>query len=82
MPLLVMFWVLSVGIFFRNTAYVYLKRAFPKVFKIGDIEVDEGLPNYFTTLDDHDRNWSIKEEENSRNALKMNILHDESLAKF
>lgn len=82
MPLLVTFWILLVAIFFRNTFYGFLVKHFPNFFKIGDIEVDEGLANYFTTLDDHDRNWSIKEEENARNALKLKILTDETLDKL
>lgn len=59
-----------------------MKEAFPGPFKIREIEVDEGLDNYFKTLDDHDRNWSIKEEENARNVLKLKILNDETLEKF
>jgi hypothetical protein len=77
-----MFWALAVAIFFRNTVYHHLKLRFPGPFKIGDIEVDEGLANYFTTLDEHDRNWSIKEEEYSRNSLKLKILHDDTLNKL
>jgi len=82
MPLLVMFWGLLIAIFFRNTVYRYFADKFPNTLRIGEIEVDEGLGNYFTTLDDHDRNWSIKEEENARSALKMKILHDETLLKL
>jgi len=52
------------------------------VFRIGHIEIDEGLSNYFTTLDEHDRNWSIKEEENSREVLKMKTMDDETLEKL
>ena len=78
MPLLVMFWVLLIAIFFRNSVYRFLTRNFAKVFKIGDLEVDEGLDNYFNTLDEHDRNWSIKEEDNARSALKLKILTDET----
>lgn len=81
-PLLIMFWVLLIAIFFRNTVYAWLTRNFSKLMKIGEIEVDEGLNNYFTTLDDHDRNWSIKEEENARNNLKLRILTDDDLNKL
>ena len=81
MPLMIMFWILLIAILFRNTFYSFFVNKFPQ-FKIGDIEVDEGLANYFTTLDDHDRNWSIKEEENARNALKLAILSDSTLEKL
>jgi len=39
--------------------------------RVGEFELDEDLPNYFRTLDDHDRQWSIKEEENCRNVMKF-----------
>jgi len=43
------------------------------------LKVDEDLDNYFHTLDEHDRKWSIKEEENARSVLRMKILNDETL---
>jgi hypothetical protein len=30
--------------------------------KIGDVEIDEDLPEYWDALDDNDKNWSFKEE--------------------
>ena len=65
MPFLIVFWIVFFGTFFRNTFYKYLTGWFPSL-KIGDLEIDEDLPNYFNTIDDNDRNWSIKEEEYSR----------------
>lgn len=65
MPLLIAFWIVLFGTIFRHIAFKYGAKIFPSI-KIGDIEIDEDLDNYFNTLDDHDRNWSIKEEENSR----------------
>jgi len=55
-----------------------LIKYFPS-FKVGDLKVDEDLDNYFHTLDEHDRKWSIKEEENARSVLRMKILNDETL---
>jgi len=54
----------------------------PRLIKVGDLEIDEDLDNYFNTLDDHDRNWSIKEEENGRSVLNLKILNDETLEKL
>jgi hypothetical protein len=34
------------------------------------------------TIDDHDRHWSVAEEEHSRNALNLKVLPDETLNKF
>ena len=46
---------------------------------IGVFDIDEGLDNYFKTLDDNDRNWSLTEESNARDILGMNILTDETV---
>jgi hypothetical protein len=81
MPLLVMFWVFLFGTVFRNFIMNRLCRWFPSM-QIGALEVDEGLDNYFKCIDDHDRNWSIKEEENAREQLKLKILDDETLHKL
>lgn len=81
MPLLVMFWVILILVLFRNFLYKALITVIPALH-IGNFEVDEGLDNYFNTLDDNDRNWSLKEEENARNVLQMRILDDETMQKL
>lgn len=43
---------------------------------IGDIEIDEDIDNYWESLDDEDRKWSSKEEENARNCLNMPLMTD------
>lgn len=58
-----------------------IARRFPDA-RVGDIELDEDLPNFFETLDDHDRQWTIKEEENCRSVIKMKIVDDETLEKY
>ena len=78
MPLLLAFWFFVLTITFRDFLYRYACKFFPGI-KVGELEIDEDLDNYFNTLDDHDRNWSIKEEENSRSVLKLKILEDETL---
>ena len=82
MPLIVMFWILLIAIVFRDFIYSSLARLFPSIVKVGELEIDEDLENYFHTIDDHDRNWSIKEERNARKVLKMKILDDYTLNKF
>jgi hypothetical protein len=73
-----MFWFMLILTIFRNSLYNLWMRLFPNS-KVGAFEIDENLENYFLTLDEHDRNWSIKEEENCRNVMNMKILTDESL---
>ena len=77
-----MFWVFLAGTIFRHQIYKGLAYLMPALIKVGDLEIDEDLDNYFHTLDDHDRNWSIKEEENARSTLNMKILNDETLTKL
>ena len=81
MPLLVTFWVLLVLVVFRNFIYKTLMAILP-FLHIGNFEIDEDLDNYFNTIDDNDRNWSLKEEENARQVLNMHITDDETLKRF
>ena len=67
---------------FRNVIYKYLGKFFPHSVKVGEFEIDENLDNYFKTIDDNDRHWSITEEENARRTFRLSILTDETLTKF
>ena len=72
-PLLMILAVLLV-IFFAGK---FFERAiafcFPSM-QIGDIELNEAIDNYWAALDDEDRKWSIKEEENARALLTSKLL--------
>jgi hypothetical protein len=81
MPLYIMAILFLVFNFFRNTVWKVIAFVIP-VLKIGNFQMDENLPNYYTALDEEDRDWIIKEEENCRLALKFNVLLDETLKKF
>jgi hypothetical protein len=82
LPLVIMFWVFLFGTLFRNVIYRYLSHFFPQSIPVGEFEIDENLDNYFKTIDDNDRNWSITEEENARRTFRLSILTDETLTKF
>ena len=58
-PLIISFWVLLFFTFFRNSMMEALSKVFGGMIKVGDIEVDEDLDNYYKALDNHDREWSI-----------------------
>jgi len=47
--------------------------------EIGNFKMNEGLDNYYRALDDEDRNWLVKEEENCRENLHFNTLTLETL---
>lgn len=82
MPLIIFFWIFLFITLFRDFAYRMLGRLVPSYKKVGEIEVDEDLDSYFNTIDNEDRNWTIKEEEYARNTLKIKTLSDETLEKF
>jgi len=60
----------------------FLVMIFGKMVTIRDYEVDEDLENYFAVVDDHDKNWSVKEEENCRNVLNMRIMDEHTFNQF
>lgn len=68
-------WPLMLACFFSIVVYFAWKhlekcliRFFPSL-EIGDVDLDEDLDNFWKSLDDHDRNWSVKEEENLRDVM-------------
>lgn len=58
-----------------------IEGCFPSL-AIGDIDIDEDIDSYWSSLDDEDRKWSQKEEENTRSCLNMPLLTDESYTKL
>lgn len=47
---------------------------------IGNIELDEDIDNYWSSLDENDRKWAMREEENARKALNLPIMTDSQFA--
>jgi hypothetical protein len=78
MPFLILFWIFFIFTVFRTFIFKWITFLFP-VLKIGDLEIDEDLDNYFNCIDDVDRNWSIKEEEYARDVLNMKVLDNQTL---
>lgn len=75
-PMLVSFLFVLIIYFFGNWLMDLLCEYFPNL-KIGNVEINEEIENYWKTLDEEDRKWSLREEENARTALKTKILTDE-----
>lgn len=48
--------------------------------KVGDVVLDENLPDYWEALDDEDKHWSYKEETNMRENYGVSILADDEFA--
>lgn len=70
-----MFLFLLFIFFFGSWMEACLGKCCPNLM-IGDIELNEDIDNYWAALDDGDRKWSIKEEENARGLLTSKILTD------
>lgn len=62
--------------FFGGPITSCFEKCFPSL-AIGDVEIDEEIDNYWAALDDEDRKWSIREEENARKAGGFSILTDD-----
>jgi hypothetical protein len=72
MPLLYLFWTLLVLTIFKNLVLKFWN-LFP-FLAVGDFEIDEGLDNYFMTIDNSDRHWSLEEERYYRKNLGLRVL--------
>ena len=72
MPLLYLFWTLLVLTVFKDLVLKFWN-IFP-FLSVGEFEIDEGLDNYFKTLDTNDRNWSLEEERYYRKNLGLRVL--------
>jgi hypothetical protein len=72
MPLIYCFWALLILTVFKGTL-MKLWNFFP-FLSVGDFEIDEGLDNYFKTLDENDRQWSLQEETYYRKNVGLRIL--------
>lgn len=72
-PILISFLVLFILKFCGGWVGKKIEGCFPSL-AIGDIEIDENIDNYWAALDDEDRKWSQKEEENTRRALNMPLM--------
>ena len=77
MPLLVTFWFVFTLVLFRNT----LLKVWNMIpfLSVADFDIDEGLPNYFESIDEDDLKWSVFEERYSREIINLKILDDQTL---
>jgi len=72
MPILYTFWALLILTVFKS--YLMKLWNFFPFLSVGDFEIDEGLDNYFKTLDENDRQWSLLEEKYYRKNVGLRIL--------
>ncbi len=75
--MLAMFLVLLLALIFERF------HVFHRLFNFQKIQIVEEVENYFESLDEHDRRWSVMEEEYSRRKLRgLQILTDEAFEKL
>lgn len=79
--LMIAFLVCLIVFFFGKCFEACIAKCFPSI-SIGDIELNESIDNYWAALDDGDREWSLKEEENARILLTSKILTDKQYARL
>ena len=80
-PMMIAFIILNLVWYLGDLFQRWLYTLFPSL-QIGDIEINEEIDNYWVALDEDDRKWSIEEEKNTRDALKMKIATDDQFARL
>jgi len=72
-PLMALFTFLLLNRLIGDWFMSVLYKCFPSL-QIGDITLDEDIENYFVSLDDKDRNWSVEEDRYQTDKLGLQIL--------
>jgi hypothetical protein len=67
-PFLALFILLNIIWYFSESIHKLLYQCLPDM-QIGDVELNEDIDNYWAALDEEDRKWSTREEDNARDAL-------------
>lgn len=81
-PLLAFFFFTLFCLWFGRFIMPCFEKCCPKI-KLSDFQVDQPIDNYFASVDQEDREWSVKEEENARENLRnLRILEDDQWEKF
>lgn len=81
-PLLVMCLLTLFFCWFGCYIMPCFEKCCPKI-RIAAIDIDQPIDSYFASCDEHDRNWTVMEEENSRQNLNnLKILTDDAYEKM
>ena len=78
-PLIILFFCLFFALQFRNTLDSIFQKTLARLFNwVNNLKDYEFVDNYWAALNNNDRSWSIKEEENVRKLFpEFKILTDE-----
>ena len=77
-PVFISFWIFLLCTIFRTKFHTFVTTILP-FLKVIDDAPEENLDNYFETLEDADREWTIKEEMNCRDIFNFPILLDSTI---
>lgn len=72
-PMLIAIVFLVFNLIFGRKMFRFFVMLYPDL-EIGDVALDEDIDNYWASLDDKDRDWSIKEDKYSKDKLNLQIL--------
>lgn len=77
----ILFWEVFVVIFlFSKVIEKFIFKIFPSMDFSNHIE--ENVDNFFKSLDDEDRDWSIQEHKNAKNELGINLFDQDMIQKL
>jgi len=77
----ILFWMIVVfSYFFSNFVFKVVYYVFPKMDL--SVNIEENVDNFFKSLDDEDRDWSIKEHQNAKEQLGIEIFDDDMINKL
>ena len=71
--MLLVFGLLLINYFFVDFFNKVLHKCYPHLV-IGDIEIDEIIDNYWLSIDDKDRTWTLEEDKYSTEKLGIQIF--------
>lgn len=72
-PLALLCGILVLNQFFGNSINLCLQKYFPNLI-IGDVHLDEDIDNYFSALDEKDREWATGEDKYATEKLGMQLF--------
>jgi len=80
-PLVVILVTLILNLICGSRIFRFFVMLYPDL-EIGDVQIDEDIDNYWASLDEKDREWSIKEDKYSKETLRLQILTNEQSARL
>ena len=78
-PMMAALAILLVCLAFGDRMMNFVMACIPS-FRFGDLDIEEEIDSYWNVLNEADRAWSLKEEENIRHVLGSQVLTNQQYA--